>query len=351
SDPDNALVSTDGKVTGFFEASDHDYGTFDAYKWQLWNVENGWYPGGVEDPNLLSRTFEDPQNILMLGKGEAYYDFRDLYQQVSGESASKANTQNLMILGSTVGSLGAIRLAGLARTEAGLLASNPASYFYSQGYKLTLMADEAVAGLAGFPTGAVFGGGGAMLLDDMVSGGSRYATALLDDASSLGVFGRGVDSNPGQFRFFEVPGGVHSEFVVPNKVDDVARTVTRNQSWFDDVAINATRKPDSNRLVLGHFAREGTSYQKVAAHYEASYFKVDDWNSVTKGLSNDEIWRINETFLDQQVMQGKKILFSHNPSKARPNSFFEREVNYLQDLGYQFKQKNQWTWEAIYGPK
>ena len=99
SDPNNSLVSTDGKVTGFFEASDHDYGTFDAYKWQLWDVENGWYPGGVEDPNLLSRTFEDPQNILMLGKGEAYYDFRDLYQQVSRESADKAGNQRWSILG------------------------------------------------------------------------------------------------------------------------------------------------------------------------------------------------------------------------------------------------------------
>jgi RHS repeat-associated protein len=139
--------------------------------------------------------------------------------------------------------------------------------------------------------------------------------------------------------------------VASNKVDDMARAVTRDQSWFDNVALNATRSPESSRLVLGHFAREGTSYQKVAAHYEGSYFKVDDWNSVTKGLSNDEIWRINETFLDQQVMQGKQILFSHNPLEARPNSFFEREVNYLQDLGYRFKQKNQWTWEAVYEPK
>ena len=226
SDPDNALVSTDGQITGYFEASDHDYENFDAYKWQLWDVENGWYPGGVEDPNLLSQAFTDPQNILMLGEGKAYYDFRDLYQQVSGESASKAGSQNLMILGSTVGSLGAIRLAGLARTEAGLLASNPTSYFYSQGYKLTLMADEAIAGLAGFPTGVVFGGGGAMLLDDMVSGGGRYATALWDDVSSLGAFGRGVDSNPGQFRFFEVDGGgAPSGGVVSNKLSPYGTTI------------------------------------------------------------------------------------------------------------------------------
>ena len=121
----------------------------------------------------------------------------------------------------------------------------------------------------------------------------------------------------------------------------------RGANWFDAVAKNATRNPDSNRVVLGHFAREGTSYQKVAAHYKATYFKVDNWNAVTKGLSQDEIWNINKAFLTQQVKQGKQILFSHNPLKARPQSFFEREVNFLQDLGYSFRQKNQWTWEAF----
>ena len=74
---------------------------------------------------------------------------------------------------------------------------------------------------------------------------------------------------------------------------------------------------------------------------------MDDWNTVTKGLSQDEIWRINETFLTQQLKQGKPVLFSHDPLKARPGSFFEREVNFMQELGYGFKQKNQWTWEAV----
>lgn len=124
-------------------------------------------------------------------------------------------------------------------------------------------------------------------------------------------------------------------------------SLTSSAEWFEDVARSATRNPDSNKLVLGHFSREGVSYQKVAAHYDATYFKVEDWNSVTKGLSQDEIWRINESFLDQQIMQGKQIIFSHDPLMARPASFFEREVNYLRDLGYEFRQKNQWTWEAV----
>ena len=122
---------------------------------------------------------------------------------------------------------------------------------------------------------------------------------------------------------------------------------TRDASWFDEVARRATRNPESDKLVLGHFSCTGTSYQKVAAHYKATYFKVQDWNAVTKGLSQDEIWRINQTFLTQQIKQGKQILFSHNPLMPRPNTFFEREVNFLRDLGYTFKQKNKWTWEAV----
>ncbi|MFZ5637839.1 MAG: RHS repeat-associated core domain-containing protein [Pseudomonadota bacterium] len=121
----------------------------------------------------------------------------------------------------------------------------------------------------------------------------------------------------------------------------------RSADWFESTARQATRNPGSDRVVLGHFSRQGTSYQKVAAHYGASYFKVDDWNAVTKGLEPDEIWRINESFLDQQILQGKKILFSHDPLMARATSFFEREVNYLRDLGYEFRRRNQWTWEAV----
>ena len=117
--------------------------------------------------------------------------------------------------------------------------------------------------------------------------------------------------------------------------------------FFETIALQATRNASSDTLVLGHFSRKGTSYQKVAAHYKATYFKVDDWNSVTKGLSQDEIWRINETFLEQQLSQGKRVLFSHDPIKARKNSFFEKEVEYMKALGFKFVQKNQWTWEAV----
>lgn len=97
-------------------------------------------------------------------------------------------------------------------------------------------------------------------------------------------------------------------------------------------------------VVLGKFAENGRSYTKVAAHYEASYLKVKDWRTLSKDLSSDEMWSINEVFLDRQIAQGKQILLSHDPSKA--SGAYAREVRYLQRLGYEFEQ-NGWVWEAV----
>ncbi|MGD8840412.1 MAG: hemagglutinin repeat-containing protein [Gammaproteobacteria bacterium] len=121
----------------------------------------------------------------------------------------------------------------------------------------------------------------------------------------------------------------------------------RDTDWFEETALNATRNADSEKLVLGHFSNEDVSYQKVAAHYNATYFKIADWRSITAGLTQDEIWKINETFLKQQLRKGKKILFSHDPNAARPGSYFEKEVRFIKELGYKFKKMNQWTWEAV----
>lgn len=133
-----------------------------------------------------------------------------------------------------------------------------------------------------------------------------------------------------------------------NVVGEAAEVVeARASEWFDDIASRSTKNAESKSLVLGHFSQDGISYQKVAAHYKASYLKIDNWSSVKKGLSAEEAWQINETFLIQQISQGKQILFSHNPLSPRVGSFFEKEVDFLKDLGYRFERKNQFTWEAV----
>jgi len=118
---------------------------------------------------------------------------------------------------------------------------------------------------------------------------------------------------------------------------------SRAADFFDDIALQATRNPNSGKLVLGKFGEGSKYYTKVAAHYEASYFKIENWRDLSKTLTTDELWKVNETFLRQQITQGKDIILSHNPVTA--TGFYAREVDYLEALGYQFK-KDGWIWRA-----
>jgi len=118
----------------------------------------------------------------------------------------------------------------------------------------------------------------------------------------------------------------------------------RGASFFDDLATAATKNADSTKLVLGKWSKTGQSYQKVAAHFKATYFKLANWRELEKILSREELWKINESFLNQQLRAGKEVILSHDPSKA--SGFFLREVDYLKDLGYRFV-RDGWVWRAV----
>jgi RHS repeat-associated protein len=114
---------------------------------------------------------------------------------------------------------------------------------------------------------------------------------------------------------------------------------------FDDLARQATRNPNSNRVVLGRGPHiDGRSYTKVAAHHNATYFKLENWRAVTSKFSRSDIWSINKAFLNQQIRQGKSIVLSHDPAKA--GGYFQLEVEYLEQLGYKFV-KDGWVWKAV----
>ena len=125
---------------------------------------------------------------------------------------------------------------------------------------------------------------------------------------------------------------------------NVAKSVVKGAGYFDELAIQATRNPASNKVVLGKTLQGGVAYSKVAAHHKASYFKLDNWRELTKTLTSDEIWQVNRAFLQQQISAGKQIILSHDPAQA--TGFFLREIEYLEDLGYHFVQDG-WIWKAI----
>ena len=97
-------------------------------------------------------------------------------------------------------------------------------------------------------------------------------------------------------------------------------------------------------MVIGKFAETGQSYQKVAAHLDATYFKVENWRELSQTLSKEELWQINKAFLSQQIKAGKQVILSSDPATA--TGTFPREVQYLKDLGYHFV-KDGWVWEAV----
>jgi len=136
------------------------------------------------------------------------------------------------------------------------------------------------------------------------------------------------------------------EGLVKRDVDDVVKKVAPNRvaRFFDDVATQATRNASSSKVVLGKTLEGGVRYSKVTAHYKATYFKLDNWRELSGQLSRDELWKINESFLNQQLRAGKEVILSHDPSKA--TGFFLREVDYLKDLGYRFVQDG-WVWRAV----
>gem|GEM_PF-5042681 len=122
------------------------------------------------------------------------------------------------------------------------------------------------------------------------------------------------------------------------------RIPRRGAQFFDDLARQSTKNPTSAKVVIGKWQEANKSYTKVAAHYRASYFKATNWRELTRTLTADELWKINEAFLDQQIQAGKQIFLSHDPSAA--TGFFLNEVQYLEDLGYRFVQHN-WVWKAL----
>ena len=62
----------------------------------------------------------------------------------------------------------------------------------------------------------------------------------------------------------------------------------------------------------------------------------------------DEIWRINEEFLSQQIKAGKDIYLSSNPFLYMGDgSYYASEIQYLIDAGFDFVEEAGGVWHAI----
>jgi hypothetical protein len=90
-----------------------------------------------------------------------------------------------------------------------------------------------------------------------------------------------------------------------------------NPNMGDNIAGNfskqATVNPDSDTVVLGKFEWEKkagmpkeTSYNSVAQQKNATYFQIDNWDEISSKYGNEQMWKINKSFLEQQTALKKQ---------------------------------------------
>ena len=145
--------------------------------------------------------------------------------------------------------------------------------------------------------------------------------------------------------------------VYPDAVDDVpeigggtgdAEKILSNAE-AENLAFGAIKGPENaDSVMLGKYeANSPTSYEKIAQEYGDQYFNLDNWDELSRVYSDEEIWKINEKFLDIQTSSGRDIYLSHNPSDYMGGeSFYSKEINYLMENGYDFVQEGS-VWRAV----
>lgn len=70
---------------------------------------------------------------------------------------------------------------------------------------------------------------------------------------------------------------------------------------------------------------------------DAQYFQSDNWKELSSKYLDEEIWKVNEKFLDIQTSSGREIYLPHNPEDyIGDGSFYSKEIQYLLDNHYKF---------------
>lgn len=109
---------------------------------------------------------------------------------------------------------------------------------------------------------------------------------------------------------------------------------------------------DSNVTILGITG----NYDVIGENRGYSYFKMEDevWLQLENETINnyDEIWKVNKQFIDNQIESGNRIFLSNDPYQGYyftdgTKRFYQRELDYLKELGYSFESIGNNLWEAL----
>jgi len=81
--------------------------------------------------------------------------------------------------------------------------------------------------------------------------------------------------------------------------------------------------------VLGHYPE----YTNLAESLGANRFNIP--GRIWEGMSDPQRWAANQKFLDRMISRGDDIVLATPLDKVRPGSYFEQELEYLAEKGYQ----------------
>jgi hypothetical protein len=113
----------------------------------------------------------------------------------------------------------------------------------------------------------------------------------------------------------------------------------------------ATKQNEKRKVMFGMWDGGGANSYISKAGSEYTYFDFGEkWNDLYNlvNKSDDEIWKINEEFINRQLSSSKECWFSHDPFTAKNYQFYAREVNYLINLGVKDFQKVGELWKAVW---
>ena len=93
-----------------------------------------------------------------------------------------------------------------------------------------------------------------------------------------------------------------------------------------------THNKKAKAVMLGKSAGGGPAgYVAMAKKGKHTYFamKHKTWNKLEVAFGQDNMWLINQSFIDQQVLLGKKFMTSHPVIGEPVGTFFGREIQRL----------------------
>ena len=147
---------------------------------------------------------------------------------------------------------------------------------------------------------------------------------------------------------------------------NASKTAKLSIEEAEELAFNAVHGPSKSDIVVlgkfdgvkdanGNFIKDANgkviptenSYNVIAQDVGAQYFQLDNWDDLASKYEGDEIWKINERYLDIQTSSGREIYLTNNPDVFRGDgSSFAREIEYLDQNGYTFVKEGDF-WHAI----